>query len=565
MAAKLFIYQVFPRLFGNTKNVNKENGTIDENGVGKFSSFSDKALSEIKKMGFSHIWFMGVLEHASKTDYSAYGIRKDNPDVVKGNAGSPYAIRDYYDVAPDLADEVENRMEEFEELIARTHKAGLKVIIDFVPNHVARQYYSDAKPRRTRDLGADDDKTKYFSPDNNFYYIPNENLELQFDPHRPEGENPYTEFPAKATGNDRFDNKPEINDWYETVKLNYGVDYLDGRKKYFTPVPDTWDKMREILLFWASKGVDGFRCDMAELVPVEFWNWVTTRVKSKYKSIIFIAEVYNPDEYVNYTYTGKFDYLYDKVGLYDALRSITMGLRPASDITFCWQKLGDLQPRMLNFMENHDEQRIASDFFAGDAFKAIPGMIVAVTMHVNPAMIYAGQELGERGMDKEGFSGVDGRTSIFDYWSVDSLRKWHNDGKFGNSQLSPEQTALRKFYIDLLKLSNEEEAITKGSFFDLMYANYENPKFDPTKQYTFFRVYKKEVLLVVVNFDNKDVEVAIEIPEHATDYLKIEGKKFTSVKDLLSGKAQTLKNGLESTFTVKVGGCSGKILKFSTN
>ncbi len=302
MSDKFFIYQVLPRLFGNTKNINKENGTIEENGCGKFSLFTEKALSEIKKMGFSHIWYTGIIEHASKTDYTAYGVPNVNPDVVKGNAGSPYSIRDYYDVDHDLADNVEERMNEFEALIERTHAAGMKVIIDFVPNHVARQYHSDVKPRRTKDLGEDDDTSVHFSPENNFYYLPGQHLELQFPSLNKE--NSYSEFPARVTGNDKFDNKPGRNDWYETIKINYGVDYLDGHKKYFTPRPETWYKMRDILLYWADKGVDGFRCDMAEMVPVEFWNWVITRVKTKYKDLIFIAEVYNPEEYGIYIYTG---------------------------------------------------------------------------------------------------------------------------------------------------------------------------------------------------------------------------------------------------------------------
>ncbi|GAB6011870.1 alpha-amylase family glycosyl hydrolase [Viscerimonas tarda] len=560
MAEKLFIYQLLPRLFGNAKNVNKENGTIEENGVGKFSSVSGKALSEIKKMGFTHIWFTGVIEHASQTAYPAFGIPGDNPAVVKGNAGSPYAIRDYYDVSPDLADNIEDRLLEFEELVSRTHKAGLKVIIDFVPNHVARQYHSDLKPRKVQNLGEKDDTSVAFSPDNNFYYIPNKPLDLEFA--TPQEDDSYQESPAKVTGNDLFDNKVRIGDWYETVKLNYGVDYLDERKKYFTPKPDTWYKMRDILLYWAAKGVDGFRCDMAEMVPVEFWNWVITRVKSKYKQLVFIAEVYNPEEYGNYTYTGKFDYLYDKVGLYDALKSIICGHRPASDITFCWQKLENLQPRMLNFLENHDEQRIASDFFAGNPFKAIPGMIAAVTMNTNPTLVYAGQELGERGMDKEGFSGIDGRTSIFDYWSVDSLSKWYNNGKFGNEQLSESQIALRKFYIQLLSISNQEEAITKGGFYDLMYANYNSSQFDPTKQFTYLRAYKKELLLIVVNFDNKDVDVEVSIPGAALDYFKIDGKIFDSCKELFSGKKQNLKLGLRDNFLAKIEANSGKIFKF---
>ena len=560
MAEKLFIYQVLPRLFGNAKSTNKENGTIEENGVGKFSSLSGKALAEIKKMGFTHIWFTGVIEHASKTDYSAFGITPDNPDVVKGNAGSPYAIRDYYDVDPDLANNVEDRMSEFEDLIARTHKAGLKVIIDFVPNHVARQYHSDVKPRKVQDLGEKDDLSTAFSPDNNFYYIPNQELELDFLPLQRESK--YHEYPAKVTGNDKLDSRVGVYDWYETVKLNYGIDCFDGGKKYFTPRPDTWYKMREILLYWAEKGVDGFRCDMAEMVPVEFWNWVITRVKTKYKKILFIAEVYNPNEYGNYTYTGEFDYLYDKVGLYDTLKSIICGSRPASDITFCWQKLESLQPRMLNFLENHDEQRIASDFFAGDAFRAIPAMIATTTMNTNPVLIYAGQELGERGMDKEGFSGIDGRTSIFDYWSVDSLRKWYNSGKFGNGQLSDDQKALRKFYVQLLNISNQEDAISKGGFYDLMYANYENQQFDPTKQFVYLRAYKKDLLLVAVNFDTKDVDISITIPEASLDYFKLDGKVYNSCKELFSGKSKKMKIGLGESFSTKLEANSGKIFKF---
>lgn len=563
MATKPFIYQVFPRLFGNTKTVNKENGTIEENGVGKFSSFSNKVLAEIKKMGFTHIWFMGIIEHASKTDYSAFGIPKDKPEVVKGNAGSPYAIRDYFDVTPDLADNIDNRMQEFQDLINRVHKTGLKVIIDFVPNHVARQYHSDSKPRKISDFGENDDKSVHFSPDNNFYYLPNQNLELDFITNP--SEDKYTEDPAKVTGNDCFSSSPTINDWYETVKLNYGIDYSNNKTKCFTPIPDTWHKMIDVLSFWASKGVDGFRCDMAEMVPVEFWNWAITQVRTKHKDTLFIAEVYNPDEYGNYTYTGKFDYLYDKVGLYDTLRSIIKGEIPASEITFCWQRLGGLQPRMLNFLENHDEQRIASDFFAKDPFSAIPAMIVATTLHSNPVMIYSGQELGEKGMDKEGFSGLDGRTSIFDYWSVDTFRRWYNEGKINEELLSSEEKSLRHFYIQLITVSNKEKAINEGEFFDLMYANYDNDKFDSTKQFAFLRTYGQEVILIVSNFGKESCDIEINIPDHAFEYLNIDGKRFTSAKELLSGKTQKLKNGLSSVFSVKLEASSGKMLKFLIN
>ncbi len=561
MKEKIFIYQVLPRLFGNDKEVNKENGSLEENGVGKFSAFDNKALKEINKMGFTHIWYTGVLEHASKTDYSAHGIPMDNPEVIKGNAGSPYAIRDYYDVSPDLADVVENRMAEFEALIDRTHKNGMKAIIDFVPNHVARQYRSDAKPKKVKDFGEDDNTSVFFDPDNNFYYIPDQPLELQFDAGK--GEDPYEEFPAKATGNDCFTNKPSVNDWYETVKLNYGINYNNGGATSFTPIPDTWLKMRDILLYWTAKGVDGFRCDMAEMVPVEFWNWVIPKVKAKNKSIIFIAEVYKPSEYHKYVHWGLFDYLYDKVDLYDTLRDVICGHKPTSEITFSWQRIGDLQPKMLNFLENHDEQRIASDFFAGDAFKAIPGMIVAATMNTNPLMIYFGQELGERGMNKEGFSGQDGRTTIFDYWSIDSIRNWRNEGKFGTSKLNEQQVDLRKFYLQLIKIAKEEECIASGKFYDLMYANYENPEFDSTKQFAFLRSNDREFILVVTNFDSQLKEISVLIPEDAFKYIGIEPEQIKGAKELFSKKKVTLSSRWDKAMFVPLEANSGKIIKFS--
>ncbi|MDR0232479.1 MAG: alpha-amylase [Dysgonamonadaceae bacterium] len=525
---KIVIYQVFPRLFGNDNPTNEINGSIEKNGCGKFSAFSNIALNEIQKMGFTHIWYTGVIEHATKTDYSAYGISKDNPTVVKGNAGSPYAIKDYYDVDPDLADDVKQRMNEFEELVERTHAANLKMIIDFVPNHVARQYHSDAKPAGIKDLGENDNIHTSFDANNNFYYIPGQAFAPDFDLHK------YKEFPAKATGNDKFDAHPGINDWYETVKLNYGIDYLSGGHKHFNPIPNTWHKMLDILLFWSSKNIDGFRCDMAEMVPVEFWNWVIPQVKEKYPEIVFIAEVYNPLEYRNYLWNGKFDYLYDKVGLYDTLRAVIRGEKPASAITGCWQSIEGIQHQMLNFLENHDEQRIASVFFAEDPLKYIPAMVVAATMNTNPVMIYCGQELGEPGIDQEGFSGLDGRTTIFDYWSVDSIRKWRNKGKYDGKELSKGQKDLREFYVKLLNLCNSEKAIREGLFYDLMYLNYGNSKFNSDKQYVYLRKADNEILLIVVNFEDKDVETSINIPASVFDFLQISPKKIGTGIDLLT-------------------------------
>lgn len=364
------------------------------------------------------------------------------------------------------------------------------------------------------------------------------------------------------TGNNHFDAYPSQNDWYETVKLNYGVDYMHGGACHFNTIPNTWEKMLEILLFWADKGVDGFRCDMAEMVPVEFWNWVIPQVK-KVRDVIFIAEVYNPDEYRNYIYTGHFDYLYDKVGLYDTVRAVMCGQAPASNISHCWQSLEGIQKNMLNFLENHDEQRVASDFFAGDARPGIPGMIVSAAMNTNPVMIYSGQELGERGMDAEGFSGRDGRTTIFDYWSVESLRNWNNNGLFDGAKLTPAERSLREMYAKLLNVVRSEPVIVEGAFYDLMYANSGNPYFNPNRQYAFLRKWKNEVLLVVVNFDHADQCVWVNIPVEAFKALDFEDNKPAELTDLLTGETTISTLTDAYPYQVKLPAYSGKMLKFS--
>lgn len=559
---KLIIYQVFTRLFGNSNSHCTYNGDSATNGCGKMADFTLKALEEIKKLGTTHIWYTGIIEHATQTDYRRYNIRPDHPAIVKGKAGSPYAIKDYYDIDPDLATDVPGRMQEFENLVKRTHKAGLKIITDFVPNHVARQYHSDAQPDSTIELGANDDPNYSFSPYNNFYYIPQSELHGQFDMKGPATE-AYRECPAKATGNNRFDAYPNSNDWYETVKLNYGVDYQNGGTCCFSPIPDTWIKMLDILLFWAAKKVDGFRCDMAEMVPVEFWEWVIPQVKAIYPDLLFIAEVYNPAEYHNYLFRGKFDYLYDKVGLYDTLRNVACGDASATAITQSWQKLGGIEKRMLNFLENHDEQRIASDFFAGNPHKGIPALIVSACMNTNPMMIYFGQEFGELGMDSEGFSGRDGRTTIFDYWSVDTIRRWRNGGKFDGKMLTDEQKKIYSIYQRVLTLCNEEEAISNGVFFDLMYANQNGWRFNEHKQYAFMRKHHRELLLVVVNFDHQSVDIAINIPSHAFDYLQIPQTDTYQATDLLTGRTEEVSLLPYKALEISMDGYSGKILKIS--
>ncbi|WP_255563649.1 alpha-amylase family protein [Mucilaginibacter rivuli] len=560
---------MFPRLFGNINTTNKFYGSVEENGVGKLNDINDKALTEIKAMGFTHVWYTGVIEHATMTDYSAYGIKVDDPDVVKGRAGSPYAIKDYYDIDPDLAVDVPNRMAEFEALVARTHANNLKVIIDFVPNHIARGYNSDAKPDGVRDFGADDDRMKAFSAKNDLYYTPGRQFLVPggYNPGGDEFVSPlkngtYDENPARATGNDVFSATPSINDWFETMKLNYGVDYLDNRSCHFDPIPPVWQKMYDILHYWTGKGVDGFRCDMVELVPVEFWKWLIPKLKAGHPHLIFIGEAYDSSTYRTYIFNGHFDYLYDKVGLYDGIKRLIRNEGHASiwDINRCvFHESADFPEHMLRFLENHDEVRIAARDFAGDAFLAIPGMIITATLSTGPVMIYSGQEVGEPAIEAEGFSGADGRTTIFDYWAMPELQKWINGGEFDSGGLSQPQKYLRNLYSKLLNIAGQNEAITKGAFYELMLNNLSDGKGFNERTYAYLRYTKEHRILVLANFNREERDMLVRFPYSLVQALKMEGA--AAFVDMLGDKVYhtiDINDGL----SLKMPAASGLLLSF---
>ncbi len=537
---KKVVYQVFTRLFGNVNTTNKPWGTIEENGVGKFNDFSEKALQEIKELGITHIWYTGVPHHDVITDYSKYGISNDDPDVVKGRAGSPYAVKDYYNVNPDLAVNVENRLEEFEALIERTHKVGMKVIIDIVPNHVARNYEGKTNPEGVEDFGASDDTSKQYDVNNNFYYNPGEAFVL------PEWQNGYlplggeknelvdgkfNENPAKWTGNGARSSQPNMYDWYETVKINYGVspdgkkdfDVLPGsfdKEDYKTHfefwkdkiVPDSWMKFRDIALYWVDKGVDGFRYDMAEMVPVEFWSFMNSSIKMKNPDAFLLAEVYNPSLYRDYIHKGKMDYLYDKVALYDTIKHIMQGHGLTDNLPAISEDLKDIEHHMLHFLENHDEQRIASPDFAGSAEKGKPAMVVSATNSTSPTMIYFGQEVGEPGSENAGF-GSPTRTSIFDYIGVPYHQRWVNNKKFDGGQLSKDERNLRDFYKRLLNFTINSSALM-GNYGEIhSYNRSKNSTYD-SRVYSFVRWSNDEKLIIASNFDSdKSYELNLMIPK----------------------------------------------------
>lgn len=510
---RLIIYQMFPRIFSNATPDPVPWGTLERNGAGKLNDLTSEAIKSVKELGVNCIWLTGVIEHATKSAFPEADIPADNPNVVKGEAGSPYAIKDYYDIDPAIAVNVPNRMREFEQCVKRIHKEEMKVLIDFVPNHTARAYHSDCAPVGVKDFGVDDDITMGFSPSNNYYYTPFQQFAPSF-PLDAEGKEPYVEFPAKATGNDCFTAFCSKNDWYETVKLNYGHDYGDW-SDHFDPIPDTWIKMLAILRFWASKGIDGFRCDMCFMVPLPFWHWAIPQVKKDYPDIIFIGEIYDVAQYRPFLDYGCFDYLYDKVNLYDTLVNIEINNYSAACLTGAWQTVDGISDRMLNFLENHDEVRFGSKAYSGNPANVLPSLVVSSMMSKSPFMIYYGQELGESANDNEGFAGDNNRSTIFDYWSYDILRRWWNNGHPSVEKLTAHEKWLRDIYRKTLTLCNSEPALREGNFFDLMYVNLRNPGFNPHRQFAFLRYTADSAFLIVVNFDFSPAEIQVKIPRLA--------------------------------------------------
>ena len=573
---KPVVYQVFTRLFGNTQTANVPWGTKEQNGVGKFADFNDAALKGIKELGTTHVWYTGVLHHALVGDYTEYGIKQDDPDVVKGRAGSPYAIKDYYDVNPDLAINVTNRLEEFSALIERTHEHDMKVIIDIVPNHVARDYHSIAKPNGVKDFGEDDDTSKAYAKNNNFHYVPGESFKVPTSDSyqvlggnkHPLADGQFSEIPAKWTGNGARSPKPDINDWYETVKVNYGVkpdgsldfptlpkslENQDYRAHYAfwqdKELPNSWYKFRNIALYWLDKGVDGFRYDMAEMVPVEFWSFLNSSIKTHKPDAFLLAEVYNPLMYRTYIHQGKMDYLYDKVGFYDTLKGIMQGKQPANTLFKAQAEVADIEQHMLHFLENHDEQRIASPDFAGDAAWGKPAMVVSNLISRSPTLLYFGQDVGEDGSENAGF-GSPTRTSIFDYIGVPAHQAWMNNGKFDGANLTPEQAQLRQYYIAIMAL-NGLPAVVAGDMAPLMVTGSD-------RVVGFIRTLGQQSLWVLSNFSQQSQTVTITLTPNQATMLKPNSTLYDLLEShngiLVSDEKQN------TTFTLTLDALSSAVL-----
>jgi glycosidase len=549
---KPVIYQIVVRYFGNTNMTNQQGGTIEANGCGKFADITETALQALKDLGVTHVWLTGCLRQATLTGYPEVGLPSDNPDVVKGRAGSLFAVRDYFDVCPDYALHPANRLDEFASLVSRVHHVGLAALLDFVPNHVARGYRSVVKPEL--DFGAGDDTGMFFTPNNHFFYlvnVPGQKLMLS----KPASWNPSEvkfdgEFapedggvgrPPKVTGNNVTSPNPSPDDWFDTVKLNYGYNFVD-RTGHYDPRPRTWDVIDQILAYWQAKGVDGFRCDFANYVPAEAWTFLIDQARQRQAYAFFFAEAYanpfggngDPVASMQQLIDAGFDAVYHDPA-YDLLKAIYQGKATQDDYH---REMGSppiARDRLVEYLENHDERRVASPVTlnAGpdnSGFgSAEAGYQLAPLQYLSnsgPVLLLNGQEVGEPGAQAEGYELDDGRTTVFDYWAMPEFVKWVNGGRYDGGGLSKAQRALRKFYAALLALC-QDPSVLGDSYWGLKYFNRPERFTDcPTGLYSFarFQSGSRRALVVVANFcPGTAVQGRIRIPQELVAAIGLAG------------------------------------------
>ena len=529
------IYQLFVRHFSNFSTGAIPWGSREQNGCGTFNAVTDAALESIARMGVTHLWLTGVLRHATRSEYD--GLPADPACIVKGLAGSPYAVTDYFDVDPDLAECVEARRAEFAALLRRCRRWGMVPVIDFVPNHVSRQYRSRVRPEST--FGAYDNAEVFFARDNAFYYL---------EPHRtdmpmtmPDGEYAPERGIGRVTGNNVASWTPGAYDWYETVKLNYGTDYRHGASaaaalpSLLAPeyaLPRTWQLMNEVLAYWQDMGVGGFRCDMAHMIPLPFWRWIIAHARLRDCSAFFMAEGY--DDHLKLVegpvhralLEAGFDGVYDGVS-YEALRKIYEGGSWANDLDTLHLPQNPLFYKGVRYVENHDEPRLAAPQYWGGVGGLVSRavMVAQYCTTCGPVLVYNGQEAGERADGPGGYGGDNGRTSIFDYTSLPHFQNWTNGGLFDGARMTPGQQKLRAFTARLLTLL-QHPALSRGEFYGLNWANRDTPGYGRLPGdhvsghhlYAFLRYNRKakSAILVVCNFSaTQAVETHLHIPAHA--------------------------------------------------
>ena len=547
------IYQLFVRHFSNFQKGGVRNGTRKQNGCGTFAGVNDAALEAIAQMGVTHLWLTGVLRHATQTPHP--GLPAHPACVVKGIAGSPYAVTDYFDVDPDLAEEPQERMEEFCALLGRVRRCGMVPMLDFVPNHVSRCYAS--RGHSELEPGMWDRKDVFFARDNAFYYLappPNGDRRVIL----PEGEFEAERGCGRVTGNNAATWLPSVFDWYETVKLNYGCDYRHGAAEAESlpgvlttadAVPRTWRIMDHVLAWWQELGVGGFRCDMAHMIPLPFWRWEIARARLRDEAVFFMAEAYDdpmkltPGDPLQDLLAAGFSGVYDAPA-YRALRDLYEGGVWANDLDTFHRPENPLFTGGVRFVENHDEPRLASPLFWGncgaDVARAV--MTAPYTTSCGPVLFYNGQETLERAEGPTGFGGDNGRTSIFDYTTLPRLQRWTCGGRYDGSELSTEELELRCFCGRLLRFL-QHPALAAGTFYGLNWSNRATPGYGREGEettsghrlYAFLRhnSQSRHTLLIVCNFSpNRNADTHIHIPRNACEWAHKTAPRF-SFTDIL--------------------------------
>ena len=329
-------------------------------------------------------------------------------------------------------------------------------------------------------------------------------------------------------------------------------------------VPDSWVKFRDIALYWIGKGVDGFRFDMAEMVPVEFWSYMNSAIKMANPEAFLLAEIYNPRAYRDYIILGQMGYLYDKVDLYDTLKPIMQGTGSTDDLVPILQRFADIEHHLLHFLENHDEQRLAHPEFAGSAEKGKPAMVVSATIGSSPIMIYFGQEVGEDGSEKTGF-GDPSRTTIFDYAGVPAHQRWMNGGRFDGGQSTAAEKALREFYRRLLSFAAQSQAV-RGGFAEIHSVNRSANAGYHDKLFSYVRHSDEEKLVIVANFSTeRSGDLGLIIPAATVAQMGLTDGEHVLVDQLYEqARTKLVITGGTGRLKVSLNGLESVILKVDT-
>ncbi len=552
------IYQLFVRHFSNTEHNGVQNGTIETNGCGTFNGVTEEALRSLARMGCTHVWLTGVLRHATQTAHP--GVPAQPKSIVKGIAGSPYAVVDYFDVDPDLASDPALRMTEFEALVQRCRLVGLVPLMDFIPNHVSRAYHAEGEGHE--DFGEGDDKNVFFSAEQGYFYL-TANCEGDGPPLMlPDGVFEGERSFGRVTGNNAATWTPDACDWYETVKLNYGYNFMAGLASlrllpdWMSPkhkVPKTWRIMDDILAFWQEKGIGGFRCDMAHMVPMAFWKWALSHARVRRSSVFFMAEAYN--DHMKTTYEDPcaalleagFNAVYDSACFHLA-ENVYLGGNWANDFDRLFRSDPKYMSHGVRYIENHDEPRVCSPkAWNGVGHKVMPAVMTLVyASGKGPVLVYNGQEVGERAEGPGGYGGDNGRTSIFDYTCLPRLQPWVEAG-FDADALPPDAAKLRDFHCRLLPIL-QHPALERGDFYGLNWANMKNPTFgkEPADEssghwtYAILRHHGASTALVVGNLspDINFYNLRVSIPQHAFGWSGISTEKVKATS-LLKNPGQS--------------------------